>query len=157
MAGLPAIMTTSHLKPPGYCPKGGTCDDEKACDAAGFCQRYVDRSKVTTMFERKDLPDFVEWYVEHAGEDALMIWDKAKAYGGFDIQASYLALLMGRDTPKVDPLDHERTLAFNACQKLARIAEALSHGTLPSEDSWRDLCCYAMIVRRLRVTKTWPA
>lgn len=99
---------------------------------------------------------FLLWYKVVAEDDAKMVWSKAQEYGGFDVQADYLALLMGR-AQAGDSLDHERALAFNITQKLARIAESLSRGIAPSEDSWRDLGCYSMIVRRLRIAKSWPA
>lgn len=96
--------------------------------------------------------DFVAWYSAVAAEDATMVWDKAKQYGGFDLQAHGLALLRGISVQALEP-----ALAFNALQKVSRIVEALGHGQIVSLDSWRDLTCYSMIARRLREAKTWPA
>lgn len=102
--------------------------------------------------------DFVTWYAATAAEDAAMIWDKAKQYGGFDLQAHGLSLLMQKGfTRDLRASNLEDVLAFNALQKVSRIVEALGHGQIVSLDSWRDLGAYSMIARRLREAKTWPA
>lgn len=108
-----------------------------------------------TTFETKG-QHFLDWYKAMASADAEMVWQKAKEYGGFDVQAYFLKLLAGPGW-LTDHHNLERALVFNCSQKLARIAEALQRGQLPSVDSWRDLVCYGMIARRLRETKTWPA
>lgn len=101
---------------------------------------------------------FLTWFAETSARDAAMIWEKAKQYGGFDLQANALAVLRGAAlVPGTAVDDLVAAVAFNASQKLARIIEAIGRGEEAADDSWRDLCCYAMVARRIREVGTWPA
>lgn len=112
----------------------------------------------TPLYEMRDVVPFTEWYEATARNDATMVWEKARQYGGFDYLARALAEITGGRLVMVGSrLDLERAVALNAAQKMARIAASLGQEALPGLDSWRDLACYAMIARRIREVGAWPA
>jgi hypothetical protein len=108
-----------------------------------------------TSFGDASPPPFLDWYAAVAADDAAMIWAKAKEYGGLDLHAFMLQALVGRHLPQHAALDG--VLAFYVAGKLTRIVEGISRGVTISPDHWRDTVCYAMVARRIRETKTWPA
>lgn len=99
----------------------------------------------------KELPEYVSWAAFVAASDAEMVWKKAKEYGS--LQIFTLAISKGR----YQPVDLEKALAALVALKLGRILAALEQDHLPTPDTWRDLCCYAMMARRVRTTGAWPA
>lgn len=99
----------------------------------------------------KEVPEYVAWASFVAASDADMVWKKAKDYGSLQFYAASVSQGSNRS------LDLERALASLVALKLGRILGSLEQGKLPTPDSWRDLCCYAMMARRVRTTGTWPA
>lgn len=101
--------------------------------------------------EKGKPPEFLDWYEATARLDARMVWDKAKEYGDIYVTRAIVSSLFN------SPCSPEHVFAILAGLKINRIVEALGHGVKPSEDSWRDLACYAMIARRVRQAGAWPA
>ena len=105
----------------------------------------------------KDVPDYVGWATLKAAQDAQMVWDKAGEYGNLMWYGDAIHHVTGYEGFPDSKLSIERAVASLVALKLGRIMSALSRGKLPSEDSWRDITCYAMMARRIRLTGTWPA
>lgn len=85
-----------------------------------------------------------DWWRETAASDFKMVWFKARDYGDLTLMAVHAGSI-------------ETVLAFYALGKLQRILNQLERGAIASQDSWRDLVCYAMMARRVSETGSWPA
>jgi hypothetical protein len=100
--------------------------------------------------------ELLTWWAELSRADAEKAALKAEEYGSDDLRqiGRTLARCMGR-LPAVS--DVELGIYFYVLGKLARITDAIQHGRMPSDDSWRDLETYARMVRRTRATGgDWP-
>lgn len=105
----------------------------------------------------KEVPPFVAWATLMAARDAEMVWSKAAEYGGLSLYYDTLHQLVDYSGYPESRMGIERGIASLVALKLGRIVASLRNGKLPQEDSWRDIMCYAMMARRVRLTGTWPA
>lgn len=104
--------------------------------------------------------DLETWWREWSAKDAPEVTRKAREYGSNSLQEQgrLLAELRGWDDGDIKSVGELLELGcFDyAHGKMQRIKDAILRGELPSEDTWRDLAVYALMVLRIRDCGTWP-
>ncbi len=102
-------------------------------------------------FELNDSDRLEQWWTLLAQRDAIAAIAKNAEYGSRDLEIMGAAMVGGADKP-VGPRGVEYALAFYLLGKVARM-----FGDRPaSDDTLRDICTYAMMLRRVRETGRWP-
>ena len=105
------------------------------------------------------LRDIAHWWVGQAEVDAEEVIAKAQEYDGIDLEIMGMAmsglLPEGLDAKTARMAGLEMAVAFYALGKIARTFGAYRNGTIPRDDTWKDLHIYANMVRRIRLTGFW--
>lgn len=104
--------------------------------------------------------DLETWWREWSAQDAPEVTRKAREYGSNSLQEQgrLLAELRGWDDGDIKSVAELLELGcFDyAHGKMQRVKDAILRGELPSEDTWRDIAVYALMVLRIRECGTWP-
>lgn len=99
--------------------------------------------------------DVRDWWTDASRDDIEAVLGKLSTYGSLNFHAACMLLLVGRPYASTRE-GTEMAIASYIAGKLGRLMEGLSHGELPSEDSWADLARYAMMARYVRKHGEWP-
>lgn len=101
------------------------------------------------MASDRPVSEQVELMHAMVADDLAMYDRKAKEYGSADLEVmgAAMATLLDMGNPE-DGV--EAAIAFYALGKIARAFGAFKLGQLPSDDTWKDLTVYSLMVRERR-------
>lgn len=112
--------------------------------------------------EQAVLDDIRLWWEQVSRLDAQKCIAKLEEYGSsdFDIMAQSMIAIGGEAWSGASDADkarigREMAVLFYIQGKVARAFGALQKGRIPSEDTYRDITGYGMILRRIRETGNW--
>lgn len=101
-------------------------------------------------------PSLFTWWMNTAAADVKACIPKLEEYGSGDLLAigDTLCRMIGWDDAP-NRAKAEVGIAFYLLGKIERCMEAYAHQKLPSDDTYKDLVTYGMMVRRVRDIGAW--